>query len=180
MIIGYMRPSQDDPNCENQNQLLKRKSCDRILKEEHSSAKQRIQFDKLMNTVEAGDILVVTRLFSLADSMKHLADLLKKLEQKKVNLYSLNENINTQDGSGYHFLEHVKALLDLQADLTSEQTKKGMDEAKEKGTKLGRPRKLDANVMKAIQMYESKEFSIAEIREKTGISKTTLYRYLGS
>lgn len=44
--------------------------------------------------------------------------------------------------------------------------------------KLGRPRKLDGNVMKAIQMYESKEYSLAEIREETGISKTTLYRYL--
>ncbi|WP_458462729.1 helix-turn-helix domain-containing protein [Paenibacillus sp.] len=88
--------------------------------------------------------------------------------------------MNTQDGSGHIFLEHVKALLDFQGDLSSEHTKRGMDEAKEKGTKLGRPRKLDGNVMKALQMYESKEYSLAQIREETGISKTTLYRYLGS
>ncbi|WP_339296968.1 recombinase family protein [Paenibacillus sp. FSL R5-0623] len=178
MIIGYMRPSQDDPNCQNQHEILKRKSCDRILKEEHSSAKQRTQLNAMMNELQAGDVVVVTRLFSLADSTKHLVDLLKEFQKREAHLYSLNENLNTQDSSGRIFLEHVKALLDFQGDLTSESTKKGMDEAREKGTKLGRPRKLDGNVMKAIQMYESKEYSLAEIREETGISKTTLYRYL--
>ncbi|MNV97935.1 Helix-turn-helix domain of resolvase [compost metagenome] len=55
-----------------------------------------------------------------------------------------------------------------------------MYEAKEKGLKLGRPRKLDANIKRAISMYESKAYSLAQIREETGISKSALYRYLES
>nr|WP_258048466.1 MULTISPECIES: helix-turn-helix domain-containing protein [unclassified Planococcus (in: firmicutes)] len=42
----------------------------------------------------------------------------------------------------------------------------------------GRPRKPDANVKKAIEMYKNKSHSLAEIKEQTGISKSTLYRYL--
>ncbi|MNJ70793.1 Helix-turn-helix domain of resolvase [compost metagenome] len=71
-------------------------------------------------------------------------------------------------------------MLTFQSDIISENTRKGLYEAKEKGTKLGRPRKLDENVKKAIQMYESKKYTLAQIREETGISKTTLYRYLES
>lgn len=44
--------------------------------------------------------------------------------------------------------------------------------------KPGRPRKADDNVKRAIIMYQSQKFSLAQIKEETGISKTTLYRYL--
>lgn len=53
-----------------------------------------------------------------------------------------------------------------------------MYEAKERGVKVGRPRKLDDNVRRAIQMYESQQYTLAQIRDETGISKSTLYRYL--
>ena len=45
-------------------------------------------------------------------------------------------------------------------------------------SKPGRPKKPDANVQKAILMYESKKYTLAEIKEATGISKSTLYRNL--
>lgn len=49
---------------------------------------------------------------------------------------------------------------------------------KKKGVTAGRPRKTDENVKRVIIMYQSGNYSLAEIREKTGISKSTLYRYL--
>lgn len=178
MIFGYMRPSQDDPHCQNQLEILKRKSCDHLFKEEHSSAKKRIQLEVMLDRLMPGDTIVVTRLFSIADSTRHLSELLDQFQNRQVHLYSLNENLNTREDSDRLFHKHVETILEFQGDLISESTKKGMDEAKEKGTKLGRPRKLDENVMKAIQMYESNKYTLAQIREETGISKTTLYRYL--
>nr|WP_321573837.1 recombinase family protein [Paenibacillus sp. P13VS] len=50
----------------------------------------------MMNELEAGDVVVVTRLFSLVDSTRHLADLLKEFQQREAHLYSLNENLNTK------------------------------------------------------------------------------------
>lgn len=60
----------------------------------------------------------------------------------------------------------------------SENTKKGLYEAKQKGIKPGRPRKADENVKRAIVMYQSQKYNLAEVKEETGISKSTLYRYL--
>ncbi|MDQ0166942.1 DNA invertase Pin-like site-specific DNA recombinase [Bacillus horti] len=54
----------------------------------------------------------------------------------------------------------------------------GLYAAKQKGVKPGRPRKPDENVKRAISMYQSQQYSLAQIKAETGISKTTLYRYL--
>src|SRR5699024_306321 len=85
---------------------------------------------------------------------------------------------DTNDTDGYSFTHIVKHLAVFQRDVISEQTKKGMMKAREKGTSVGRPRKPDKNVRRAIEMYQSKNYSLAEIRNETGISKSTLYRYL--
>ncbi|MBU3099627.1 helix-turn-helix domain-containing protein [Clostridium sp. DSM 17811] len=42
----------------------------------------------------------------------------------------------------------------------------------------GRPRKPDDNVKRAIVMYQSKKYTLVKIKDETGISKSTLYRYL--
>ncbi len=62
--------------------------------------------------------------------------------------------------------------------MISKKTKKGLYEAKQKGVTTGRPRKPDEKVKRAITMYQSKKYSLAEIKSETGISKSTLYRYL--
>ncbi len=72
----------------------------------------------------------------------------------------------------------MKSVGDFQYDVLSESTKAGIYEAKLKGKNTGRPRKPDANVRRALDMYQSKKYSIAQITLETGISKTTLYRYL--
>src|SRR5699024_460099 len=88
--------------------------------------------------------------------------------------------IDTNDTDGYSFTHIVKHLAVFQRDVISEQTKKGMMKAREKGTSVGRPRKPDKNVRRAIEMYQSKNYSLAEIRNATGISKSTLYQSLDS
>ncbi|BFH68639.1 hypothetical protein J27TS7_25470 [Paenibacillus dendritiformis] len=72
----------------------------------------------------------------------------------------------------------MRHLLDFQSDVISQKTKQGLYEAKEKGHSAGRPRKPDENVKRAILMYQSKSYTLSEIKEATGISKSTLYRYL--
>lgn len=180
MLIGYMRPCQDDLNCEIQTEYLKRVNCDRIVQEEHSSAKKRVQLKQMMSNLKYGDKVVITKLFTIADSTRHLVELLEMLESKGAYLKSLTEDIDTSNQAGYHFYNIVKHLAEFQSDVISEKTKKGLYKAKQKGIPAGRPRKPDDNVKRAIQMYQSKKYSLAEIKKETGISKSTLYRYLES
>ncbi|RKJ41875.1 recombinase family protein, partial [Butyricicoccus sp. 1XD8-22] len=53
-----------------------------------------------------------------------------------------------------------------------------MEQAKDEGKAIGRPRKSDENIKKAISMYQSGTYTLHDIKQETGISKSTLYRYL--
>lgn len=178
MIIGYMRPYQEDLNCENQLKILKESYCTTIIAEEHSSAKKRIHLKNTLNMLKKDDTLAVTKLFILADSTRHLVELLQIIESKGAYLQCLTEEIDTSNPNGYSFINIVKHIVDFQSDVISEKTKEGLYEAKQKGVYAGRPRKPDENVRRAIVMYQSKKYSLTEIKNETGISKSTLYRYL--
>lgn len=178
MLIGYMRPYQDDLNYDNQTQLLKAFPCDTLIVEEHASPKRRTSLNHMISNLKPGDIIIVSKLFALADSTRHLVELLEILDTQQAFLHSIMEDIDTSRPEGYSFSDIVKHLVDFQSDVISEKTKRGLVEAKEKGNIPGRPRKADENVEKAIIMYQSKKYTLAEIKEETGISKSTLYRYL--
>ena len=182
MVIGYIRPCYDDLQCEQQEKLLHGSlhglHCDRIMKEAHSSSKKRIQLKQLLGRIESDDIIVVANLFALADSTRHLQELLEIIEGKGAILKSLEEGIDTSASNRYPFVDILKHLVKFQSDVVSEKTKNGMYEAKLKGIHSGRPKKSDVNVTRAIAMYQSKKFSLNEIKDETGISKSTLYRYL--
>jgi len=178
MLIGYMRPSQEDPNCEMQHSYLTEINCQTIISEEHSSAKKRVQLHHMLDYLNQGDKIVITKLFTIADSTRHLVEVLDVIAAKGAHLHSISEGIDTSRTSGYSFNEVAKHLLEFQSDVISERTKQGIDRAKKKGATPGRPRKPDENVTRAIIMYQSKKYSLAEIKAETGISKSTLYRYL--
>lgn len=178
MIIGYMRPSQDDDNCEEQLKQLTEHYCDLLIREEHSSPKKRIQLKELMNNLQKNDKIIVTKLSALADSSRHLVELLEGIAVKDAFIFSLREGIDTSLKTDYPFYDIVKNLVEFQSDLISEKTRQGLSTAKQKGIATGRPRKPDKNVQRAIEMYQSNHYTLAQIKEETGISKSTLYRYL--
>jgi DNA invertase Pin-like site-specific DNA recombinase len=178
MLIGYSRPYEDDLNCEKQQKKLKEINCEKMISEEHSSAKKRTQLNNMIQNLNKEDKVVVTKLFVLADSTRHLLELLEVIDAKGAYLQSLHEGIDTSNIPRYTFYDIVKHLVEFQSDVISERTKKGLSRAKEKGIITGRPRKPDENVQRAIIMYQSKKYSLAEIKNETGISKSTLYRYL--
>lgn len=180
MLIGYIRPESDDDNYNKQITTLREINCDKIIIENHSSAKNRTKLNEMIHTLEQGDKIIITKLYSLADSTLHLVELLQMIEDKGAYIKSIREDIDTSNKSGYQFSYIVKHLVEFQSDVISEKTKKGLNKAKQRGVTAGRPRLPDENVKRAINMYQSKKYSLSEIRNETGISKSTLYRYLES
>lgn len=178
MLIGYMRPNQGDPQCSRQLESLKKAGCGLIISEDHPSAKNRIQLENALRMLKYSDKIVVEKLFVLADSTRHLGELIEEIKAKGAFLKSISEGIDMRDSDSYSFGDIVSHIVAFQSDLISERTKEGLCEAKEKGIATGRPRKPDENVRRAIGMYQSKKYSLADIKDATGISKSTLYRYL--
>ena len=70
------------------------------------------------------------------------------------------------------------ALAELERDIISERTKDGLTAARARGRKGGTPKVDSKKIMLAMKMYESKDYSLSQIKAATGIGATTLYRYL--
>ncbi|EOR21653.1 resolvase [Niallia circulans] len=178
MLYGYARPTQEDLTCKKQITQLEAINCTSIILEDHSSAKKRIKLIELINSLSSEDKIVITKFFALADSTRHLLEIMEKVQKKNAFLQSLHENVDTSITKHYEFTGILNHLVEFQTDLISEKTKEGLFEAKKNGKAPGRPKKPDKNVKLAMSMYKSGKFSLAQIKEHTGISKTTLYRYL--
>lgn len=178
MIYGYIRPLYDDEICENQ--LNVTLQCDTIYRELHGSPKKRIQLEEMLMALQDGDTIVVDRMFVLADTTRHLMDMLKLCEKDGVTIHFLKENMYSNQLLSFSLQEILMHMMQFQSDIVKQSTTIGLAEAKEQGKSLGRPKKSDDNIKKALSMYYSGNFTMLDIKNQTGISKSTLYRYLES
>lgn len=64
--------------------------------------------------------------------------------------------------------------------MIADRTKQGLISAKKRGAKLGRPNKFNEKKETILQMYNSNDYSINDIINTTGISKTSLYRLINA
>lgn len=176
MIFGYVRPLYDDPKAEKQIQRLQDK-CDVMIEEEHGLPKKRIQLEEMLIRLEPGDSIIVEKMAVLADTFHQLMDLLKLCEKDKVTIHFLQEEIRSDTLLYIHLKDMIAHILQFQSDLVKNSTSIGMKKAKKQGKRIGRPKKPDENIKKAISMYHD-GYTLYEIKDETGISKSTLYRYL--
>ncbi|MFC5714426.1 recombinase family protein [Thalassorhabdus alkalitolerans] len=102
-------------------------------------------------------------------------DLINDFQEKGINFVSINENIDTT-AMRKLVLTMFSGLAQFESDIISERTKSGLDAARTRGRKGGRPRKDQSKLELVVKVYGSKEYSI-EILDATGISRS-FYRYL--
>ncbi len=178
MIYGYIRPLYNDETMTIQRESLT--ACDVIYEEKHGNPKKRVELENLLMAIQKGDTIIVHRLFSLADSTRHLADLLALCKRDQVTLHFVKECITSDELIEKKLEDVLDFFLNFQSDIIKQSTISGMAEAKAQGKPIGRPKKSDKNVKEALEMYHSGDYTLLDIKNKTGISKSTLYRYLES
>ena len=179
MKFGYARVSTDDQNLDLQIDTLKEYGVDEIYEEKITGTSQyRQQLTELLGKLRAGDTLVIWRLDRLGRTVKQLLALAEDFEQKGIHFVSLRENFDTSTPTGKFIFVVFCAMTQMERDVISERTKAGMIAAKKRGRLGGRRAKENKNVERALKMYFSNEFSLKDIKEATGLSKTTLYKYV--
>ena len=180
MLIGYARVSTNEQNLDLQKDALENAGCERIFVEQMSgSSSNRPELNKAMDMLREGDTLVVWRLDRLGRSLKHLIELITKLEERKVGFKSLTESIDTTTSGGKLIFHIFGALAEFERNLIRERTNAGLSAARARGRKGGRPMFLDSRKREvAIQLYNEKKHTIKEICQIMGISKPTLYSYI--
>ena len=182
MIYGYARVSTEGQKLNMQLDALKKEGCDKIYKEKISAAKDRPELEKMLSLLDKGDSVVVWKLDRLGRSLRHLIDLVKGFEEKKVKFVSLQDNINTQTAQGRFIFNLFASLAEFERDIIRERTHAGLSAARARGRKGGRPKGLSLEAQLKAQyakkLYDDRSLSIEDICKKVGVSRRTLYNYI--
>ena len=177
--FGYARVSTEQQNLDRQLDALQKYGCDIIYNEKMTGTKRdRPELAKMLDRMTGGDTVVIESLSRLGRSTKDLIELTELFEQKGVHLVSLKESIDTSTSTGKLLFTLMSAIAQFERDVIADRTREGLKSARASGRTGGRPKADPTAIKKAIRLYNTKEYSIKEIEEMTGVKKSTLYREL--
>src|SRR5260370_3868363 len=144
MKYGYARVSTDGQSVDAQVRQVTKAGCKKVFREVASGAKPpRAQLRRLLDQLDAGDVLTVTRLDCLARSTRDLLNTLATITAKKAGFKSLGDTwADTTTSHGRLMLTVLAGLAEFERDLIRARTGKGRAGAVERGQKMGRPFKL--------------------------------------
>jgi DNA invertase Pin-like site-specific DNA recombinase len=183
MKLGYARISTRDQSPDLQIDALKEAGCECIYQDIASGAKSaRPELDNLLGHARKGDTIVFWKLDRLGRSLRHLIELVEKLDADGVSLQSLNDPIDTTNAQGRLVFNLFASLAEFERELIRERTQAGLSAARARGRVGGRPKGLstqaESTAMAAETLYREGRLSVKAIGERLHISKGTLYRYL--
>jgi len=184
---GYARVSSVGQNLTAQIRQLEEVGCDLVFKEKVSGRKkeEREQFNILLETVQKGDTIVVTKLDRFARSTKDALSTIEYLNNKGVSLIVLNmggDKVDTGTAIGKLMITVLSGIAEFEADMIKERQLEGIEEAKKRGVYKGRPAKYTEKhrgLQHAIELFHNRDtnkLTVKEIEEITKISRATLYR----
>ncbi len=182
MLIGYARISTQDQTLNLQLDALAQAGCEKVYKDTASGAQvQREGLQQALEHLRAGDTLVVWRLDRLGRTLKQLIELITQLNTRNIGFKSLQEQIDTTTSGGKLIFHIFGALAEFERDVIKERTQAGLQAARARGRKGGRPRALNPKQAALAQsLYNSREHSIQAICDTLHISRATLYKYVRS
>jgi DNA invertase Pin-like site-specific DNA recombinase len=175
-ILGYARVSTDDQDLAGQRQRLESIGALRIF-EDVVSGKifERPGLTELLGYIRPGDTLAVVRLDRLGRSLRELLDVVETLKKQGVALLSLEEKIDTSSAAGELVFHVFGAIAQFERRLIAERTRDGMNAARAKGSKPGRPA-LDQEKLNAALLLVKSGMSPTQAARQTGLGRSTVYR----
>ncbi len=141
------------------------------------SAKQRPGFAKLRDRLEAGDVLVVTKLDRLGRNAMDVRITVEELAEAGVRVHCLARGgADLTSAAGKMTMSVLSAVAEFERDLLLERTSAGLACAKEAGKKLGRPYALNAKQENIVQERLAQGHAVAAIARDLNTSRQTIMR----
>lgn len=182
MIYGYARVStngqaRDGNSIEVQENILKEKGVEKVYLESYTGTKKsRPKLDELLNTIQSGDTLIVTKLDRIARSTRDGLDIIDSLLAKGVNIEILNMGKFDNSPAGKLMRTVFFAFAEFERDMIVERTQEGKSIAKMKdGYTEGRPKKVIPDFQKILQKQKDGEITVSQGCTILGIGRSKWY-----
>jgi DNA invertase Pin-like site-specific DNA recombinase len=142
------------------------------------SKERRPALDRLMADARrrAFDAVAVFRFDRFARSVSHLARALDEFRALGIEFVSLHEAIDTSTPMGRAMFHIAGAFAELEREIIRERVKAGLQNARRRGKKLGRPRVVVSR--SEVQALASRGLSARAIAKRLGVSDFTIRRIL--
>ena len=167
MKCGYARVSTDGQSVDAQVRQLTKAGCKKVFRKVASGAKtDRAQLRRLLDQLEAGDVLTVTRLDRLARSTRDLLNTLAAITGKRAGFKSLGDTwADTTTSHGRLMLTVLGGLAEFERDLIRARTGEGRARQK-----MGRPFKLTDHQKREAIKRRNKGDTLADIARSYNVS----------
>lgn len=174
---GYARVSTTDQDLTIQQEALRHAGCTIIRSEKVTGTRLegRKELATLLEFLQFGDVLVITRLDRLARSMDDLTTIVRQLEAKGVELRATEQPIDTTSPAGKAFFQMLGVFAEFETNLRKERQLEGIAKAKASGVYKGRKPSLD---VAAIRQLRAEGMGPAEIAKRMGVARSSVYRVL--
>lgn len=175
MIVGYVRVSTVEQNESRQLITMEKYNVEKIFSEKVSAKDiNREELNKMLEFVREGDTIVIHDFSRLARSTKDLLHIVELLEDKKVNLISAKENIDSSTPTGKLMLTMIGAINEFERTNMLERQREGIAIAKSLGKYKGRKEVKVDNFEEYYSKYLNRELNKTQLAKELGISRPTL------
>lgn len=179
MLVGYMRVSTSD---DRQSVDLQRDALiaagvdERHLHEDRLSGSKadRPGLKRCLEDLRAGDVLIVWKLDRLGRSLPHLVQIIEDLKGRGIGFRSLTEQMDTTSAHGEFLFALFGALAQYERALIRERVNAGLAAARRRGRKLGRPKRINDEMLVAIKAALDAGSTKSAVARSFGISRSTL------
>ena len=183
-VFAYCRVSTTDQTTENQRLEIKSAGfaieARRLVEESISgsvAAKERPGFVKLVDRLELGDVLVVTKLDRLGRNAMDVRATVEQLANAGVRVHCLAlGGADLTSPAGKMTMQVIAAVAEFERDLLIERTRSGIVRAKTAGKQFGRPPSLNAQERAAVVARLEVGASIAELAREFKTTRQTIMR----
>jgi DNA invertase Pin-like site-specific DNA recombinase len=179
-LVGYARVSTRDQTVALQLDALHAAGCMRVFEETASGAQRdRPQLAAALDWMRAGDTLVVWKLDRLARSTKQLIETVEDLARRGVGFRCLTQDVDTTTAGGRLVFTIFSAIAEFEREIIQERTRAGLDTARARGRRGGRPPALKARDLKeARALLADPDITVEQVAARLKVSPSTLYRHL--
>ena len=141
------------------------------------AAAERKGFAKLLDRMESGDVLIVTKLDRLGRNAMDVRSTVDSLAAAGVRVHCLAlGGVDLTSPAGRMTMQVIAAVAEFERDLLIERTQSGLARAKAAGKALGRPPALSADQRREILVDRAKGVSLGALAKVHGVSRSAIQR----